>query len=138
MRALSIIQPWAWLIVNGHKDIENRTWHTHRRGTILVHAGKSIDHAAYEFLGWHHPAIADQVPGPKEIERGGIVGCCTILGCVERSESPWFFGPFGFVLGAQRPLPFAPLRGQLGFFYVHGYSESDLASRGPADSTPGH
>ena len=23
--ALSIQQPWAWLIVEGHKDIENRT-----------------------------------------------------------------------------------------------------------------
>lgn len=29
---LSIRQPWAWLIVNGYKDIENRTWPTHFRG----------------------------------------------------------------------------------------------------------
>lgn len=26
MSALTIRQPYAWLIVNGHKDIENRTW----------------------------------------------------------------------------------------------------------------
>ena len=26
MKALSIRQPWAWLIVNGYKDVENRTW----------------------------------------------------------------------------------------------------------------
>jgi len=32
MKALSILQPWAWLVVNGHKDIENRTWGTGFRG----------------------------------------------------------------------------------------------------------
>jgi hypothetical protein len=25
-KAISICQPWAWLIVNGYKDIENRIW----------------------------------------------------------------------------------------------------------------
>jgi hypothetical protein len=28
MKALSLMQPWAWLMVNGHKDIENRNWAT--------------------------------------------------------------------------------------------------------------
>lgn len=35
MKALSIRQPWAWLIANGHKDIENRTWQEMRD---VVHA----------------------------------------------------------------------------------------------------
>ena len=43
MKALSIKQPWAWLIVNGYKDIENRTWKTNYRGTFLVHASKGFD-----------------------------------------------------------------------------------------------
>jgi hypothetical protein len=30
--ALSVRQPWAWLIVNGYKDVENRSWTTHYRG----------------------------------------------------------------------------------------------------------
>ncbi|WP_245839042.1 ASCH domain-containing protein [Yersinia kristensenii] len=38
MKALSIRQPWAWLIVNGYKDIENRTWNTKCRGPVLIHA----------------------------------------------------------------------------------------------------
>ncbi len=38
---LSIRQPWAWLIVNGYKDIENRTWSTRFRGKVLIHAGKN-------------------------------------------------------------------------------------------------
>ncbi len=43
MKALSIRQPWAWLIVNGYKDVENRTWDCprtfHPPERIYVHAG---------------------------------------------------------------------------------------------------
>jgi len=38
MKAISIKQPWASLIIEGIKDIENRTWKTSFRGTVLVHA----------------------------------------------------------------------------------------------------
>jgi len=38
LTCLSVRQPWAWLIVNGHKDVENRTWSTQHRGDILIHA----------------------------------------------------------------------------------------------------
>lgn len=43
MKALSIRQPWAWLIANGHKDIENRTSHTNFRGDFLIHASKKFE-----------------------------------------------------------------------------------------------
>lgn len=38
MKALSIKQPWASLIAQGIKDIENRTWKTSYRGRIYIHA----------------------------------------------------------------------------------------------------
>jgi len=28
VKCLSIRQPWAWLIIHGGKDVENRTWWT--------------------------------------------------------------------------------------------------------------
>jgi hypothetical protein len=37
MKALSIQQPWAWAIIAGHKDVENRSWYTHHRGSLLIH-----------------------------------------------------------------------------------------------------
>jgi len=43
MKAILIRQPWAWLIVHGYKDVENRTWSTKYRGPILIHAGKTLD-----------------------------------------------------------------------------------------------
>jgi len=47
MKALSIRQPWAWLIAHGHKLYENRDWskynpHKRQRGPILIHAGQGM------------------------------------------------------------------------------------------------
>ena len=41
MKAISIKQPWAWLIANGYMTVENRKWYTGHRGDLLIHAGKS-------------------------------------------------------------------------------------------------
>jgi hypothetical protein len=38
MKAISILQPWATLIVLGHKCIETRSWNTKYRGKIWIHA----------------------------------------------------------------------------------------------------
>ena len=48
MAALSIRQPWAWLVVNGYRDIENRDWPTNFRGPLLVHAGLTMTRSDYE------------------------------------------------------------------------------------------
>jgi|ERR1700758_4475866 hypothetical protein len=37
MKVIVIRQPWAWLIVNGFKDIENRSWRTRYRGPLMIH-----------------------------------------------------------------------------------------------------
>lgn len=115
MKALSIKQPWAWLIVNGHKDIENRSWGTYYRGPVLIHAGKKPDE---DFWALGLPEICQKIPSDKDLQFGGIVGVAEIVNCVRKSESPWFFGEYGFVLRNARPLPFHPVRGQLGFFNV--------------------
>ena len=114
-RALSIRQPWAWLIVNGHKDVENRSWTTKVRGHFLVHASQKVEKDAYELV---FDSFGIEPSPPQEIERGGIVGESTILDCVSKSDSPWFLGPYGFVLGRSKILPFQPMRGRLSFFPV--------------------
>lgn len=126
MKALSIQQPWAWLIVHGHKAVENRSWATSYRGPLLIHAGMKIDTAAYDWIADAFPAIA--LPTPATIARGGIVGRARLVACIQKGGTqrgvdqrlgdPWFFGPWGFVLADATPLPFRPLRGQLGLFEV--------------------
>lgn len=116
MKALSIQQPWAWLIVNGYKDVENRDWPTKRQGEILVHAGKKVDRNGYEWIKRSFPEIP--LPELRDLPIGGIVGKVTITKCVTKMESRWFFGRYGFVLAEAKPLPFSPCKGALGFFEV--------------------
>lgn len=120
MKAISIRQPWAWLIVNGFKDIENRRWATHFRGRVYVHAAKGMTDDEYleAFVIANENGVI--LPQPHELERGGIVGEVEIVDCVKHSDSPWFFGQYGFVLRNGKTLPFQPYKGALGFFDVKG------------------
>lgn len=43
MKALTICQPYAHLVVRGEKLVENREWPTSYRGELVIHAGKSRD-----------------------------------------------------------------------------------------------
>lgn len=43
MKALTIKEPWATLIIDGYKEYEFRSWKTNYRGKILIHAGKSLE-----------------------------------------------------------------------------------------------
>jgi hypothetical protein len=126
MKALSIMQPWAWLIIAGHKDIENRSWPTKYRGLVLIHAGKKFD-GADDADEWEWPHIER----PKKFDMGGIVGQAEIVDCVTTSESEWFFGRYGFVIRNAKPLPFRPCRGQLGFF-IHDFTPPTPKAPKPA------
>lgn len=120
MKALSIRQPWAWLIVNGYKDVENRTWETFFRGRFLVHAGKTMtpeDYFACTLFisemrtAWRLPAY-----DVLREQCGGIVGSAELVGCVRESDSPWYTGEVGFVVRNPVVLPFLPCKGMLKFF----------------------
>lgn len=119
MKALSILQPWAWLIVNGYKPVENRTWATKFRGPLLIHAGKSWGREQRIDLTFVH-AHFPEISLPSVFDCGGIVGGVTVVDCVSEMDSPWFFGPYGFVMRAPVALPhMIPYRGGLGLFNVN-------------------
>ena len=105
MRALTIQQPWADLILFEGKDIENRTWKLFdwMRGKIIyIHAGKKPDGPVSGI-------------GPERF--GAIVGEVTVVDCVTESDSEWFCGPYGFVLADPKAYENSiPCRGRLGFF----------------------
>lgn len=135
-KALSVRQPWAWLIVNGYKNIENRSWPTRFRGRVLIHASKGMTMGEYDDavdvarnikrkgLGMQD---VDVFPSFNSLQRGGIVGAVDIIDCVDNSESPWFFGKYGFVLANHEILPFRQLKGSLGFFGVVAERRQDGA-----------
>lgn len=135
--ALSIRQPYAWAIVEGWKDVENRSWSTKRRGTIAVHASTNFPRVDYEdFVTETWELIRSQVasntaPAYEDFPLGAFVGLVDIVDCVERHRSLWFDGPFGFVLANPRTLrePI-PYKGALNFWKV----PDAIADRIAADS----
>lgn len=127
MKALSIRQPWAWAILHAGKDIENRDWRScYFRGPFLIHAPKGMTRAEYEDALDTFHAISRSHPFPSgltlpafdNLPGGGIIGIAKVTNAVRESASPWFAGSIGIVIADARPLPFAPLKGQLGFFDV--------------------
>lgn len=133
--ALSIRQPWAWLIVHGYKDIENRNWHTSFRGNVLVHAGLTMTRAYYDQITEELENACvlpvSGLPPYEKLMRGGLVGWTRIVDCVDQSASKWKQeGSFGFVLRDSRPIAFTPWKGRLQFFNVPKHAlEADHETR---------
>lgn len=116
MKALSIRQPWAELIVAGLKDIENRAWPTDYRGPVLIHAGMKIEPIDADLRELVKRISGFDLPQTADLPRGGIVGQAEIVDVVRSSPSRWFSGPYGFVLANASRLPFRPMPGQPGIF----------------------
>lgn len=92
MKALTIWQPWASLLVSGQKKHETRSWATTYRGPIAIHAAmrpvrRTIDALAADRdgSGWNtlerldslflRPGALDQLP------TGAIVGKAILTRC---------------------------------------------------------
>jgi hypothetical protein len=111
VKALTIRQPWAGLIVDGFKDVENRNAPTHFRGRLCVHAGLTPD---------LEPEVVRLMLGRSQSHLGAVIGTVEILDCVPDSESPWALpGMWHWLLGdalvLRNPFPFS---GKQGFFDV--------------------
>lgn len=142
MKVLSIRDPWAWAIVHGGKDVENRTWRTTYTGPVLIHCAKALD----ELVAKDREEQADWVEhgwDPKTFKdrRGHVIGIATMTGCVPARECKsdwancWDGGPsFCFelrdVVPAICPMP---IRGALGLFdppdWLRNWAEEVLAER---------
>jgi predicted SPOUT superfamily RNA methylase MTH1 len=121
MKALSIHQPWAWLIIHGGKDIENRRWNCHHRGTLYIHASKKRDELEYlEAWNWARKHVDPDIrmPHMQELQYGGVIGRVKMVDSVKKHESKWFTGPYGFVFKFPKKTDYYPVSGQQGLFNV--------------------
>lgn len=119
--ALSVRQPWAWAIIHGGKDIENRSWQAvnhglRQRGRIAIHASKGMSREEYESACEFIVDRGLTCPAPADLLRGGLIGSVEVIDVVSASDSPWFFGPRGLVLRDPVPCEFIPAQGALGYF----------------------
>ncbi len=83
MKALTISQPFASMIADGEKWIENRTWPTVYRGPLAIHAGKGK-----QYLDRHQLA---QYPN------GCVIAIARLVACVHISD--------GVVMKADQLIP---------------------------------
>ncbi len=87
MKTLSIKQPWASLISNGLKDIENRTWGpSHLPVRILIHAGaakipKDFDNYLPEQMlsEIRNARTMGQIPEYSEMPTSAIIGWADVV-----------------------------------------------------------
>lgn len=116
MKALSLKQPFAELILQGRKSVELRKWNTHFRGEFLIHASKNSDKKAMDRFGF------------TELPTGCIVGKATLVSVKKYISTEEFWndrdrhlasmewGMYGFVIDkVERIEPF-PCKGSLNFW----------------------
>lgn len=119
MKALTIRQPYASLIVAGVKDVENRSWTSGHRGTVAIHAGRVDRVGPQASMAWHIATVLG-----LELPTGAILGVVDLVDVVEGASSPWALpGHRHWVLRGARPLDHpVPMRGHLNLWEVNDAS----------------
>ena len=93
MKTLSVRQPWAYLICLDLKNVENRTWRTHYRGKILIHAPIKSDGKGINVLSYGQTYLVMKrtwgVGKKAVIHKSAIIGSVEIIDCINDSKSIW-------------------------------------------------
>ena len=142
MRALSLTQPWPWIIVHLDKRIENRSRNIgNYRGPVLLHAALRCTAqdwwTAFEFVRDRVGLTeARTIPHPDQLERGAIVGRCEVAGQFDaragqisiptevddavwaEQKKRWYMGQHAYLLANVEPTRVVPCKGALGFWNV--------------------
>lgn len=119
MKTLSIIEPYASLILEGKKLIETRSWKTNYRGPILIHASATAIPKEYRHL----------VPEVSQVRRGQIICKADLVDCIEMTEDYllsvstreqafgfYSVGRYAWVLANVEPVEPVRVRGHLGLW----------------------
>ena len=131
MKCLSIKQPWAWLIMNGKKTIETRTWKAPDSvvGTVIgIQAALKMETVHYQIQALRF----GDMPSSLGLRKGKLLGTALLTRVIEYRSPEEFFNDTDKHLcykGAFQPVRFGfeftvierykfpkPLKGALGFF----------------------
>jgi hypothetical protein len=123
MKALSLHQPYAQLIAEGHKTLESRTWHSNHVGDLLICATKKFE--IYPSTKKILKALEIVLCDPKELHYGCAI-CVVDVYSIRRFEysddvnvlCAWFPGGFVFELANVRKVKPVPVTGRQRFFEV--------------------
>ena len=116
MKALSLKQPFAELVVSGRKTVELRKWNTKFRGEFLIHTPKIHDRASLVKFGFN------------DLPLGFIIGKANLVEVkhykneeehnqdknLHLADSSW--GKYGFIIKNARRINPIPAQGKLNFW----------------------
>jgi hypothetical protein len=120
MKALSLKQPFAELVISGKKKIELRKWNTNFRGEFLIHASKISDFVSMKKFGY------------ENLPNGCIIGKATIKDVKHYKNSEEFnrdkdlhladesWGDHGFIIENPKRMKEIPCKGSLNFWNFDG------------------
>ncbi|HAU29070.1 MAG TPA: 2-oxoglutarate dehydrogenase E1 [Rhodospirillaceae bacterium] len=122
MKAITLWQPWAQAIALGLKRIETRSWATHYRGPVAIHAAKRPLPDMTPFAGIF--------PDGTAFPPGAVIAITSIEDCLPMTEAfisglsgterllgVYAPGRFAWILGPIRPLqPVIPISGHQGLW----------------------
>ncbi|NWL34472.1 ASCH domain-containing protein [Paenarthrobacter nitroguajacolicus] len=80
MKALTVKQPWAWALIHGGKDVENRSRPTKHRGQLFIHAGKGWADEGIDGIG------IEGMPADEELLAGMVIGTVDVIDCHHATE----------------------------------------------------
>lgn len=103
IKAISLKEPWASLILNGKKTIETRVWKTNYRGKLLICASKSPK----TDISGKAVAIVELVECRPMAKRDEKAACCEV-----------YDGAYSWILKDIRPIVQFEVKGRLGLFDV--------------------
>jgi hypothetical protein len=86
MRALSLFQPWASLVVAGVKRIDARCWRTGYRGPVAIYALDKFPEGAALKLCWY-PTVRAALGGDvRRMPLGAILGTVELVECIRTED----------------------------------------------------
>lgn len=121
MKALTLIQPWAWAIEHLGKRVENRTWAPPPRlvgQRIAIHAGKKYDEEDARWLAENFDFSEIDCAHGVIVATARIARVVTSADHLPENQRVWFFGPFGWVLADVQPVAELACRGAQGLWDV--------------------
>lgn len=123
MKALSVKQPFASLILEGKKTVETRSWATDYRGPLLICASLKPHSGLLLLDGFAHDAKG--YASAKNLPFGVMLCVVDLVNCRQMFQNDckaaccqWYPGAFAWELANVRPVQQTPIRGQLRLFEV--------------------
>lgn len=91
-KAISIKQPWSYLICAGIKDVENRTWATKYRGRVYIHAsaksvGQYFSEGVFTADQLNYLIQSKKIDLIEKVQLSAIIGHVDIVNCISKARN---------------------------------------------------